>query len=240
MSVSRLVVGFLLLLATQVQAQYIGCFKDQADRDLSGFATAIEGNTNAVCGQTCAAKGFQYSGTQFGAQCFCGNTYGKYGPATNCESPCGGNSAEKCGGDWANSVSRTGGGTKVSLSPPNAPILLSPGDISRSGWQPAIRGFATQGGTSIPLAWQVTGTPNNLYQVTHWLDLWRWNSATRAWDPVFANYVGGPLPINYAFNHPVEVARGTCYYWRVFGVNPQRNTNPWYTPSNWSGFCTAN
>src|SRR5512132_1032689 len=107
MDIARLAVVFLLLMATQVRAQYIGCFKDGPDRDLTGFATALEGNTNAVCRQTCAAKGFQYSGTQLGNQCFCGNSYGKHGAATNCVSPCSGNSAEKCGGDWANSVSQS-------------------------------------------------------------------------------------------------------------------------------------
>src|SRR5262245_39781917 len=86
MSVSYLVVVFLLLMATQVQAQYIGCFRDEGVRDLSGYSTPIEGMTNAVCRQTCAAKGSQYSGTQLGNQCFCGDTYGKYGPSTNCNS----------------------------------------------------------------------------------------------------------------------------------------------------------
>jgi hypothetical protein len=234
MNISRLAVVFLLLMATQVRAQYIGCFKDGPDRDLTGFATALEGNTNAVCRQTCAAKGFQYSGTQLGNQCFCGNSYGKHGAATNCVSPCSGNSAEKCGGDWANSVSQSSAVTPVYLSPPNPPFLLSPKDTSRAGWQPAVAG------TTVPLTWQVNGTPNNLYQVTHWLDFWRWNGTTRAWEPAFQNYVGGPQPMNSKFTYSIQVARGACYYWLVYGINPQRNTNPWYTPSNWSGFCTAN
>ena len=41
---------------------------------------------------------------QAGRQCFCGNTYGSYGVADNCNNPCRGNAEEICGGGWANSV----------------------------------------------------------------------------------------------------------------------------------------
>ena len=40
----------------------------------------------------------------FSSQCFCGNSYGLYGLATNCNMACNGNSNEICGGNWANSV----------------------------------------------------------------------------------------------------------------------------------------
>lgn len=92
------------------EGQYLGCFKDQGDatgtrgRDLSGHAVNNNGMTTARCVATCKDKGFQYAGTQYGSWCFCGNSYGKSGKATNCNMPCAGNKSEICGGSWANSV----------------------------------------------------------------------------------------------------------------------------------------
>ncbi len=36
--------------------------------------------------------------------CFCADTYGSQGLATNCNTPCTGNTNEICGGSYANSV----------------------------------------------------------------------------------------------------------------------------------------
>jgi hypothetical protein len=88
----------------------LGCFKDQGDptgtngRDLNGFVLNSPGMTTALCTQTCADKGFQYAATQYAIWCFCGATYGKSGPASNCDMKCGGEAKEICGGAWANSV----------------------------------------------------------------------------------------------------------------------------------------
>ena len=49
-------------------------------------------------------KGFNYAATQAGQWCFCGNEYDKHGKYDKCITPCPGNSAEKCGGTWANQV----------------------------------------------------------------------------------------------------------------------------------------
>lgn len=81
----------------------LGCFKDAEDRDLPTQA-GEEKMTTARCAGLCAAKGFALAGTQHGTQCWCGNSYGRHGKATNCDTPCDGNPAEKCGGDWALSV----------------------------------------------------------------------------------------------------------------------------------------
>ena len=84
--------------------RYIGCFKDTWTRDLSGYTTNTPGMTTQMCVNLCREKGFAYAATQFSQHCFCGNNYGKYGPATNCDMKCGGNAGEICGGSWANSV----------------------------------------------------------------------------------------------------------------------------------------
>jgi hypothetical protein len=89
---------------------YLGCFRDQGDptgtsgRDLDGLAINDQGMTTEMCTQTCARQGFPYAGTQFWTWCFCGTSYGKSGPADNCDATCQGNMNETCGGTWANSV----------------------------------------------------------------------------------------------------------------------------------------
>ena len=90
--------------------QYIGCFKDQGSynstegHDLSGaFSNDPRMNTQ-MCVDQCRAKGFAYAGTQRSTYCFCGNNYGRSGPADNCDARCAGNATEICGGVWANSV----------------------------------------------------------------------------------------------------------------------------------------
>ncbi len=92
--------------------EQIGCFKDAGNplvlkgRDLDGHAINWHGMTPAFCIEQCAKKGFTYAGTQYGSFCFCGNSYGKNGPAANCTMPCNGDYKQKCGGEWANMVYR--------------------------------------------------------------------------------------------------------------------------------------
>ncbi len=85
---------------------YLGCYLDTKDRDLPGpLASAAD---NAACRALCGKQGFLYAGMQWGGQCFCGNSYGKYGqlPESRCNLGCPGNPNEKCGGWWASSVYR--------------------------------------------------------------------------------------------------------------------------------------
>jgi len=90
--------------------QYLGCFKDQGTRigvegrDLNGaFSNDVRMNTQ-MCVDQCRAKGFGYAGTQRSTYCFCGDSYGRSGPAENCNARCAGKSDEICGGVWSNSV----------------------------------------------------------------------------------------------------------------------------------------
>lgn len=69
---------------------YIGCFKDTSDYDLGGFLERSRSNTPERCIATCRAKGFKYAAVQFGESCLCGDSYGKYGAASNCDYPCTG------------------------------------------------------------------------------------------------------------------------------------------------------
>lgn len=77
--------------------------------------------TLAKCAQICQKDGSAYVGLQYSVQCFCGNTYNKYGPADNCDMTCSGDDNEICGGRWANAVYRIS--PKV-LAPDNEPEVV--------------------------------------------------------------------------------------------------------------------
>ena len=91
---------------THAAAKYLGCYADRPARDLPGASFQAADMTTAGCQAYCRQKGFVYAGTQYGSQCFCGNSFGQYGslPESSCNTGCSGNVKEKCGGTWANSV----------------------------------------------------------------------------------------------------------------------------------------
>jgi hypothetical protein len=101
---------------------HIGCYKDTSAFDLDGFLERSRMNTPERCIAACRAKGFKYAGVQYGESCLCGNSYGKYGKADNCNYKCTGDSSKICGGYNANSVYATGAGggevttTEIDLS----------------------------------------------------------------------------------------------------------------------------
>jgi hypothetical protein len=87
----------------------IGCFADENSRDLSGpQQVSSSSQTPEQCVAWCSSQGFAYAGVQDYNQCFCGNSYGKYGPSTGCNEACTGDSTQNCGGGWANAVYRAG------------------------------------------------------------------------------------------------------------------------------------
>jgi len=61
--------------------KFVGCFKDSWDRDLPKNA----GNSvfPAECQTMCT--GYKYFAIQAAVECWCGNAYGKHGPASGCD-----------------------------------------------------------------------------------------------------------------------------------------------------------
>lgn len=106
--------------------EFLGCYRDQASRDLGAYSFVSDRMTTALCLETCGQRGHAYAATQYSAHCFCDDDYGALGRADNCDMPCAGNAAEKCGGAWANSVYATGaadqtggsGGDNLALNRP--------------------------------------------------------------------------------------------------------------------------
>ena len=91
------------------QATLLGCFKDPNNPfDLDGYLERSSQNTPQNCVQICRARGFAYAGVQYSESCLCGNTYGQFGAAANCDMPCTGDASQICGGMNSNMVYATG------------------------------------------------------------------------------------------------------------------------------------
>jgi len=106
--------------------QVIGCYADNPDRDLPYNFYRDEppgGNTQQFCAMHCYDGGYLYAGAQNGVQCYCGNSYGRYGRSVSCNKTCTGDRTRQtmCGGDWSNTVMSTG----LALDHPRC----------RDGWQ---------------------------------------------------------------------------------------------------------
>ncbi len=105
----------------------LGCFRcPNSPYDLDGYLVRSNTNTPSSCIATCAAKGFAYAGVQYSQSCLCGNSYGKFGKATNCNMPCTGDRSKTCGGSYASTVYATGlGGPPPAMpqapTPPSSP-----------------------------------------------------------------------------------------------------------------------
>jgi tetratricopeptide (TPR) repeat protein len=94
---------------------YLGCYQDNQVRDLPGVPDStydgwVDMPDNAACQAFCGARGFRFAGMEAGPQCWCGNSYGKYGqlPESRCDMRCSGKPSESCGGHWANSIYKLG------------------------------------------------------------------------------------------------------------------------------------
>eukprot|EP01064_Diplonema_japonicum_P030269 TRINITY_DN50_c0_g1_i9.p1 TRINITY_DN50_c0_g1~~TRINITY_DN50_c0_g1_i9.p1 ORF type:complete len:771 (+),score=162.79 TRINITY_DN50_c0_g1_i9:95-2314(+) len=99
-----------------------GCFDDSVtERKLPHLAyTDTNGLTNGECATICQSRGYKYSGTQDGSQCWCGDdisTSARVDPA-KCSTACSGDSAQKCGGYLRGTVYRV-----VPMVPPHTPVL---------------------------------------------------------------------------------------------------------------------
>lgn len=90
------------------EGEYLGCFRDTSDLDLSGHLVRSAQNTPERCIATCGDLGFLYAAVQYGESCLCGDSYGRYGQADNCDYACTGDPAQTCGGYSANAVYATG------------------------------------------------------------------------------------------------------------------------------------
>ncbi|KAF7949536.1 uncharacterized protein EAE97_003045 [Botrytis byssoidea] len=98
----------------------IGCYTDNVSgRGLTTPVSVSGAMTNEGCQASCSAAGFSYAGTEYGGECWCGNSIiNGNGPAADgCNMACKGNNAEMCGGPNRLTAFQSGGGS--STTPPN-------------------------------------------------------------------------------------------------------------------------
>lgn len=93
------------------------CFIDQRNRDVEGKHLTMPNdgsldNMIDYCKNFCKKHNFIYAGVQDKDECFCGNTFGRYGLAVNqddCSSKCRDKDEKTiCGGRWRNNVYLSG------------------------------------------------------------------------------------------------------------------------------------
>jgi len=80
----------------------LGCYRDAGTRDLSGPYFSDGQMSLEHCASLCV--NYPYMGVQDGSWCFCGDSYGRYGPVFGCNMLCANNASEICGGGWANNI----------------------------------------------------------------------------------------------------------------------------------------
>lgn len=96
--------------------KYAGCFKDGRDRALAGEVRPNLGKiSNTNCITYCKSKGWALAGTEYGGQCYCGNSLSgsELLDESACAIPCEGEGSETCGGGWALSVYSADGSANV-------------------------------------------------------------------------------------------------------------------------------
>lgn len=78
---------------------YIGCYKDLINnvRTLGAISQSVATMTLEACATFC--YGYDYFGTEYGRECYCGYTLDPTvkAPETDCVTPCLGNTTELCG-----------------------------------------------------------------------------------------------------------------------------------------------
>lgn len=99
---------------------YQGCYAEGASgRALGGTSSYTFTNdtmTIEMCASTCYSKGFTYIGTEFGKECYCNSAGivngGSVAANSDCNTACGGNKGQYCGGSKRLSVFMAKSGTR--------------------------------------------------------------------------------------------------------------------------------
>ncbi|KAJ4304324.1 hypothetical protein N0V88_001937 [Collariella sp. IMI 366227] len=95
--------------------KYVGCYRDNAKRRIAGEILPKLGLvSNTACVNYCASKGFAVAGTEYGGECYCGNSISTAEKLDDkeCAMKCKGDDKQTCGDDWALSVFAKGGQLK--------------------------------------------------------------------------------------------------------------------------------
>ena len=86
---------------------YQGCYSDLVPNpNVRSLANRGSGDSPTLCANNCYSSGYSISGTEYGSQCFCGNTITSSTKEadSDCNMACTGASSETCGGPGRLSV----------------------------------------------------------------------------------------------------------------------------------------
>ena len=81
---------------------YQGCYTDLTpDRNTRSLANWGSGQDSSACADSCFAAGYRIAGTEYGSQCFCGNSLTSTSKVNDgeCNTACKGAPGEMCGGE---------------------------------------------------------------------------------------------------------------------------------------------
>ncbi|KAF6787081.1 fungistatic metabolite [Colletotrichum sojae] len=143
-----------LLPDGQGRYRYIGCYKENnPGRQLSNQLYGNADNTNAMCIEACAERGFVFCGTQYHTECWGGpNIPVEKVDPRNCNFECGGDLNQVCGGNgfgeleggaffslFADSVQWDGNTTTPTPDPGTGPDPTAP-EVN-----PGVGGYVSEG-----------------------------------------------------------------------------------------------
>ncbi|EJT97858.1 hypothetical protein DACRYDRAFT_84208 [Dacryopinax primogenitus] len=98
----------------------LGCVTDGPARALTGDYTTSPSMSVEYCQSYCFSSGYLFAGTEFGNECYCGNTVsnglGVSTSSSSCSVACAGNSGETCGGNSALNLYQASMGSSGSTS----------------------------------------------------------------------------------------------------------------------------
>ncbi|KAK7097925.1 hypothetical protein V1264_004829 [Littorina saxatilis] len=108
------------------EMRVLGCYAEHPDdRDLpyEPYTDPMDGMDPLLCSRHCFNKGYYFAGLQARDKCYCGNSYGRYGPSADCNLWCFPQDQFICGGLAANFVYSTGLTSAFKVCPKGWPRL---------------------------------------------------------------------------------------------------------------------
>jgi hypothetical protein len=106
--------------------------------------------------------------------------------------------------------------------PPNPPTLTGPPNT----YAPAVSPY------DVTLRWQNNGDPDG-DPVSFEIQVYLWDTTTGQWKYI-SRYSGNGTSLLV----PSGSAPNAYYAWRVFAIDPNKRSNPWYAASSWSVYYT--
>jgi hypothetical protein len=151
----------------------LGCYTDSVAARTLSVGAGVPGGpasmTQELCTAQCSALGYVFSGTEYSAECYCGNSLANGGgPAPDgnakCNMPCNGNAAEICGGPDRLTMFKygipptTGGSSTVSTTPASSTTPVA----SSTSATLTVSSTSTSASATTPSGWKALGCYTDL------------------------------------------------------------------------------